>query len=199
MTEPLHDELTSGEGGSGARASSKLAEARAQVRDGAEAAKHAAGDAYETAREKVTTLYSVARDRTSQAYSTALDKTSDAYGTAKQKFGEAGEAAREGYGVAKRRTAQGIDDAPLAALLGGAALGVLAGVLLPRTRKEEEVLGPIGHRITDAAREAALAARDAGKQTLDDLGINADSARDTVNRLVENAGSAAASRVKGSE
>jgi len=91
------------------------------------------------------------------------------------------ETARE----AARRTAQGIDANPLAVLVGGVAIGVLAGTLVPRTEQEEKLLGPIGKRLNETATGAAQAARDAGKAELDSLGLNKEAARDQVGKLLD--------------
>jgi hypothetical protein len=70
---------------------------------------------------------------------------------------------------AAHRAADGIDANPIAALVGGIALGVAVGALLPRTERERETLGPLGKRLTDSAAAAARAARDAGKQEVEAL------------------------------
>ncbi|HEY0413209.1 MAG TPA: hypothetical protein VGD66_08705 [Allosphingosinicella sp.] len=90
------------------------------------------------------------------AYQAAKDRTSAAYAAARGRAGTVGQ-----------RTAQGIDSAPMAAIFGGLALGAIAGALLPRTAREEELLGPAGRRMTDTAREAVRAARDASRDELD--------------------------------
>ena len=102
---------------------------------------------------------------------------------------------------AVRRTAQGIEANPLAVLVGGVALGVLAGAVIPRTEQEGKLLGPVGKRLNDTAAGAAPAAKEAGKAELDSLGLNKDAARDQVGRLLDgvvkaltSAGSAAAAR-----
>jgi hypothetical protein len=86
---------------------------------------------------------------------------------------------------AVRRTAEGIEANPLAVLVGGIALGVLAGAVIPRTEQEGKLLGPVGKRINDTAAGAAQAARDAGKAELDSLGLNKEAARDQVSKLLD--------------
>jgi hypothetical protein len=102
---------------------------------------------------------------------------------------------------AVRRTAQGIEANPLAVLVGGVALGVLAGAVIPRTEQEGKLLGPVGKRLTDTAAGAAQAAKEAGKAELDALGLNKEAARDQVGKLLDgvvkalsSAGSAAAAK-----
>jgi ElaB/YqjD/DUF883 family membrane-anchored ribosome-binding protein len=171
----------------------RLHDAASAVRDAASAAKHAAGDTLAGAKDKVGAALGSAKDTSSAAYSAARDKTGDAYEAAREKAGEAYETAREKASQAKRATSEGIEDNPLAALIGGIAVGVLVGALLPRTKREEEALGPIASRLTDAARTAAAAARDAGKQSLDEMGVNAEAARGKVDQFVDTAVKAASS------
>jgi len=111
------------------------------------------------------------------------------------------EATRDTAREAARRTAQGIEANPLAVLVGGVALGVLAGAIIPRTEQEGKLLGPVGKRLTDTAAGAAQAAKEAGKAELDALGLNKAAARDQVGKLLDgvvkalsSAGSAAASK-----
>ena len=107
---------------------------------------------------------------------------------------------------AARRTAQGIEANPISVLVGGVALGVLAGALIPRTEQESKLLGPVGKRLTDTASGAAQAARDAGKAELDSLGLNKDAARVQVGKVIDgvikalsSAGAAAAKASTGKE
>ena len=133
-----------------------------------------------TATDKVRERAGAARARAGDAYSAARERTSSADGSA-----------RESASHAKQRTAEGIDTNPVAALIGGLALGALVAALLPRTRREEELLGDYGRRVNDKAREAARAARDAGTGKLDELGLNKDRAREKLNELASSACEAA--------
>jgi ElaB/YqjD/DUF883 family membrane-anchored ribosome-binding protein len=169
------DATSSHEAGGG-----RLHDAAGSVRDAAAAAKNAVGDTLASTRDKVGDVLDAAKDKSSAAYGAAADRTSDAV-----------EAAREKAAQARRATADGIEGNPLAALIGGVAVGVLVGALLPRTQREEEALGPIANKLTDAARNAAAAARDAGKQSLDEMGINREAARGQVEKLVDTAVKAA--------
>lgn len=115
-------------------------------------------------------------------------------------------AARTRASSATQQVGTRIEDAPIAALVGGLAVGAAIGALLPRTQREAETLGPIGHKIGQAATEAARAAIDAGKA---ELGLNQpakspveaimDKAIGAVSGAATAAGSAAASKVTGSD
>nr|WP_053000201.1 hypothetical protein [Sphingomonas sp. Y57] len=115
------------------------------------------------------------------------------------KIKTSGEAAR----TAGRKAAEGVESFPVAALLGGLAVGAAIGALLPRTRQEGELLGSIGEAINDRAMDAVNAARDAGQAKLDELGISTDAAGKQVGKLIdslalvaESAGSAAVDAVR---
>ncbi|MEA2999361.1 MAG: hypothetical protein QOK17_1194 [Sphingomonadales bacterium] len=99
--------------------------------------------------------------------SAASSAASEAYRSARERTSAAYSAARERAGAVGQRTAESLDAAPMAAVIGGLALGAIAGALLPRTRREEELLGSVGRRINDGARDAVRAARDAGREQLD--------------------------------
>lgn len=122
---------------------------------------------------------------------------------ARGKTGQAMETAREAAQTAARRTVESIEGNPLSVLVGGLAVGVLAGALLPRTERETEMLGPVGRQLRQSAATAARAARDAGTAELAAAGISRDAARAQVNKLLDNvmtavktAGDAAAKAAK---
>lgn len=98
------------------------------------------------------------KDRASEAYGSARDRTSAAYGSAREKASGA-----------KEQTAARIDTNPLAAVAGGLVLGAALGALMPRTEREKELFGEVGHKVTDAAREAANTAVETGRQQVTEL------------------------------
>ena len=118
----------------------------------------------------------------------------------------AGDKIKSGSAAAKaatRKVADSVETFPVAALVGGLAVGAVLGALLPRTKQEEELLGSIGGAINDRARDAALAARDAGQAKLGELGISTDAAGKQVGKLIdsiaqvaETAGTAAVDAVR---
>ncbi len=104
--------------------------------------------------------------------------------TARETVTGALKTARESAADAARRTVEGIEGNPLSVLVGGIAVGVLAGALLPKTARETDLLGPMGKKITEGAAAAARAARDAGKAELVEAGISSDAARAQVDKLI---------------
>jgi ElaB/YqjD/DUF883 family membrane-anchored ribosome-binding protein len=114
------------------------------------------------------------RQTAADAYETARDRTSSAYQAAREAAGGAVETVRDTARSAGKRTVEGVEANPLAAVVGGLALGVIAGALLPKTRHEEKVLGSAGRKVTDTARQAIDAAKDAGRSQIDELGLSKD-------------------------
>lgn len=135
----------------------------------------------ESVKAKASDAYQAARDRTSSAYGSVKDKTSSAYTTARDK------------------TSSGIDSNPVAALVGGLAIGGLVAALLPRTEKEKALFGAYGSKINHSARSALASAKEAGIAKLDELGYNKDAAQSKISSLksdVAEIASAAAQRAR---
>jgi len=161
--------------------------------------KETAGNFGTAAKDKLATAKSTASD----TLSSARDRASDLAGSARDRASDLASSARDTASTARQKTADGVDANPVAALIGGLALGALAAAVLPRTRKEDEMLGGIGEKINDSARTAAQAAKEAGRGKLDELGINKDAAMDkakefaaSASSVVKESASAAASSVK---
>ena len=94
------------------------------------------------------------RGRAAEAFEAARERTYTAYEAARGRAADVGRQAAV-Y--------------PVAAVIGGLAVGALVGLLLPRSRRESELLAPTGRRITEAAREAAQRGVDAGKQQIEEI------------------------------
>ncbi len=153
--------------------------------------KDSASKAGETVRES----YRATRARAGDVYETTAARTGELYASAREQAASAG-----------RRTADTVQGNPLAAVVGGLGIGMLIGALLPRTRRETELLGTYGSEITGRAREAADAVRAVGQEKLDELGFVKDTARETAQKVMDGAkaaaseaSAAAASKVRGED
>lgn len=122
----------------------------------------------------------MARQQNNSSTPGARERAIEAYDSARERAAEAGARAREG-----------LREAPLLTLGGGLAIGALLAALLPRTRAEERLLGPVGGRITDTARSAAEAAKEAGREKLAELNITRDAGASAVQSLIDGLGEAA--------
>jgi hypothetical protein len=122
---------------------------------------------------------------------TAADSAKDSLATAKAKTTQSTATARakasEAYEKGKGKTSDGIDKNPLAIVLGGIAIGAIVGALLPRTERETKVLGKAGKKLNKKARKMADAAKAAGKDQVESLGLNGDALRLQFRDLVSKA------------
>lgn len=158
-----------------------------------------------TRQGRMATATNKVRQSASEAYGSARERTNALYGSARERAGSAYDSTREAAGRARRRATDTFDANPMSAVVGGLALGALAAAILPRTRRETESLGALGGRINERAREAALAARDAGRDKLEELGLTREAAKQKLSEAASTAGeavrtsaSAAAKAAKGS-
>jgi hypothetical protein len=122
---------------------------------------------------------------------TAADSAKDSLASAKAKTTQSSAAARvkasDMYEKGKGKTSEGIDKNPLAIVLGGIAIGAIVGALLPRTERETKVLGKAGKKLNKKARKMAEAAKAAGKDQVESLGLNGDALRLQFRELVSKA------------
>ncbi len=124
------------------------------------------------------------------------DRAGDAYDSARTTAVDAYDAARDKAAQAKAKTSDGIDEAPLIALAGGLAVGVLLAALLPRTAKENELLGPLGERITGSAKNAVDAAKEAGREKMSELNLTRDAGTSALEKIIRGVSDAALGAVK---
>jgi len=99
------------------------------------------------ARSAASTAYSTTKDRTSALYGSARDRASGAISTSRDT----------------------IDANPVVALAGGLAIGAILGALLPTSRREQELLGEVGSRVNETAKDVANTAMEAGRSQVDEL------------------------------
>ena len=150
-----------------------------KLTDGFKAASDAAKDGLTTAKAKADETSASARLRANDA----LSKTKNAAARSVASSRQIAESAAA-------KSGDTIDKNPLAMVVGGIALGAIIGALLPKSVREEQVLGSTGRKLNSKAREVATAAKQAGKEKIDTLGLNKDGARIQFGDLVSKAAEA---------
>jgi ElaB/YqjD/DUF883 family membrane-anchored ribosome-binding protein len=101
----------------------------------------------------------------------AVTGAGDRAGDATPSRGEVRQAGRRAAGIAREN--------PLGLAIGAAAIGFLAGLVVPSTRVEDEKLGPVADQVKDKARETGQEALDRGRQVAQEVaGSAADTARE---------------------
>jgi hypothetical protein len=96
-------------------------------------------------------------------------RAADAYQAARERTSSAYRSTRETVSSAGRRTGEQISANPVGAVIGGFALGAIVAAVLPRTERETQALGTVGHKLTDAARSAVQSATQAGKEQIEQI------------------------------
>lgn len=182
------------------QAGDKVKEFASDAKDGIAAAAGKVKEAAGNARDKVAAAGEKTGETGSGLATDARDAVRLAYLRGKRAARTRGRHGVEHMEQWRRKTEEryhrAMDETPLALGLGAAALGVLAGVLLPHSRREDEWFGETSEELADAAREkshelvdkaktvgqrVASKALDAAEQagmTLDATGSAADSLKD---------------------
>jgi hypothetical protein len=146
------------------RVSSALHTAKDKVSGAAESAKDTVVDAASTAKDAVAGVASTAKEAVAGAKDRVLDATEAARGRAVELSHQARERARYQARQAQVGFWQSMEEQPLAIGAAALALGVVAGLLVPSTRKEDELMGETRDRLMDRAREVGEEALEKGKQ-----------------------------------
>ena len=130
---------------------------------------------------------------TQQADKTTSERVRDGYDHARHSAADAYAQGRGKASDAARRAAESLEANPLGVLAGGLAVGALVGALIPRSAREKQMLAPVGQRLSESARAAVQAAREAGYNELDQRGLTPDAAKDQARGLFQGLAKAASS------
>lgn len=166
------------------------------VRSAGQSLSGVASDVVEKAGEAAGSAGESASDMTSRARQAAQQRFRQARHRASAAAHRAREEARRGYAYSSERFARGLDEHPLGMSAAALAAGVLVGMVVPRTRAEDRLIGEYSHemkhqarRVTDeAVRRARLVAEREGlaPHTLADQAKElAQRAKDSAGRLAE--------------
>jgi gas vesicle protein len=100
------------------------------------------------AKENISSKVDSVKERLGASSSKASDATPDSEQVKQQ--------AKKAAGLAQEN--------PLGLVVGGVAVGFIAGLLVPVTQKEHEKLGPMADEVKDQARQTGQEALDRGKE-----------------------------------
>ncbi|WP_018042236.1 YtxH domain-containing protein [Methylobacterium sp. 88A] len=148
-------------------------DAQAKAEGYADRAKEAALDARDTVKDKAESLI----DRASETYDDARDWASDTHRSTRRSIGEFAERGSQRLDRGKTNVEQFVTENPLLVGVVGLAAGLLLGALLPRTRREDETVGPWADEVKDQgiryARDFADRGREFVESALDPENLNA--------------------------
>lgn len=155
-------------------------------------ARHAVGGAAHSAKDAVSDAASSAKDAVSGAAHTVKDTVSDAAHSvrdaasgARYKVSSAADRARYEARIKARQARTGfwqqMESNPLVMGAATLALGLIAGLSIPSTRKEDELMGETRDRVLDEVKERGQEVLEKGKQV-------ANVAVDTVKQVAQDQG-----------
>ena len=110
-------------------------------------------------RSKASERYNQARGKAEEALATgrakageARAKASEALTASREKARETAAATRERARAAAQKTGESLESNPLAAVAGGIAIGAIIAAMLPRTARENKLLGPVSRSVRATAK-----------------------------------------------
>lgn len=104
-----------------------------------------------------------AKEKASHGVRRAKEAAGSAAAAAAHGVGAAGARIRSGGAAARRKSVETYEESPLAAGLGALAAGVLCGLLMPGTRREDEWMGERSDELKEEARELGREVMERGK------------------------------------
>ena len=139
-----------------------------------------AKDKLEHAKEAVAGVAGVAKEKASALGDAATEAADDVGRRAQEVYQEGRSTARRigrsiesGYHSSAEQLENAMEEYPLAVGIGFAALGALVGVLLPRTRREDELLGEQSDQLLKATKEKGQELLERGKVVAQRVGESA--------------------------
>ena len=159
------------------RSHGRMDEAREQAGEAVEEARHKGEEAMASVREKGEEALDSARERGEELGRHARDEMYEARDRARDWAVEAGHRAQR----AERRVEDSVRENPLAAGAVAAALGFAAGMMVPETQREREMLGPVREKAMDRARETVHDAKEKARETV------RETAGETARKVVDEA------------
>lgn len=174
--------------------SGRLSRAKDKVSDVAHNAKESVSEAAHSAKETVSDAAHSAREAVSGAASNVREKASDVADRARSRASELKGEARWKARQARTGFWQMMESNPLAMGAATLALGVLAGLAIPSTRKEDELLGETrdhlvedlkerGQEVLEKGRHVAESTMETVKQVAQDEGLTVEGVAEKVRNV----------------
>ena len=155
----------------------RMDEAREQAGEAVEEARQKGEEAMASVREKGEEVMDSARERGEKLGRQAREGMHEARDRARDWAEEAGHRAHR----AERRVEDSVRENPFAAGAVAAALGFAAGMMVPETEREREMLGPVREKAMDRARETAHDVKEKARETV------RETAGETARKVVDEA------------
>ncbi len=154
-----------------------------KLTDNIDKARAASRERLETAKEKATETSAMAREKMSESKARAAALLGDG----REKAAESVAATKDAAKKAIAKSEETVSNSPLAIVAGGAALGILIGMLLPKSQAEGKYVGGAGRKINETAKTAYQAAKEASRDQIGQLGFSNDNLREQFKDLFSKA------------
>jgi len=115
--------------------------------------------------QRISDTASSVTGRVQQASQTARYRLQESASSAQARLNELSRRSQEQYAVARDRFGHMIDEQPLVVGALGVALGAALGAAMPRTRREDEMMGSTRDNLLERARETARGQAETLKQS----------------------------------
>ena len=145
-----------------------------KLTDNIEKARAASRERLETAKEIASEGTTVAREKMSESKARAAALLGEGREKAEARVAATRDVAKK----AVAKSEETISSSPLAIVAGGAALGILIGAMLPKSKAEGKYVGGAGRKINETAKTAYQAAKDASRDQIAEMGLSNDNMRE---------------------
>jgi ElaB/YqjD/DUF883 family membrane-anchored ribosome-binding protein len=151
-------------------------------------------------RGRVGGTLSGVKDSVSEAASSVAERAGEFKDRAGERIGELGSEARRKTRRVKTNLEHAAEENPLALAIGAAVVGLALGMLLPGTRREDELMGSSRDQLVDRAERTAERVKDAaveaGRELKDTVRTEIEEHKPEVRQVVQEAGQTVKEQVK---
>jgi ElaB/YqjD/DUF883 family membrane-anchored ribosome-binding protein len=159
------------------------------------------GDSWQSGiRSRVGGTVSGVKDSVSEAASNIAERAGEFKDRAGERIGDLGSEARRKTRRIKTNLQHAAEENPLALAIGAAVVGLALGMLLPGTRREDELMGSSRDQLVDRAERTAERVKDAaveaGREVKETVRTEIDVHKPEVKQVVQEAGRTVKEQVK---
>ncbi len=151
-------------------------------------------------KERVGSAVSGVKESVSEAAGGVAERAGELKEQAGERIGDWGNQARSQSQRLKTNLEHAAEDNPLALAVGAAVVGLALGLLLPGTRRENELMGPARDQLVDRAEETVERAKDAaveaGREVKETVKSEIQQHKPEMKEIVEEAGQTVKEQVK---
>jgi ElaB/YqjD/DUF883 family membrane-anchored ribosome-binding protein len=136
------------------------------------------------------------KDSVSEAASSVAGRAGELKNKAGERIGELGSEARRQTRRIRTNLEHAAEENPLALAIGAAVVGLALGMLLPGTRREDELMGSTRDQLVDGAERVKDAAVEAGRELKETIRTEIEEHKPEVKQVVQEAGHTLKEQVK---